>query len=215
MVIFLAILTVVLFITADYFIRRKNKAKEAAPSTMPLYKIFTTVPSGIFLQPTLTWSKILASGELAVGIHPFLAGLIGKPDDLDVLQAGEKVRKGTVLVKVRKGNKMLRIRSPVTGSITAIDKQVMENPDWDNLSKRWLYVMKPKNVAAEVPSWLIAEKAQAWTKQRYQQIKNFLMNLTPQTDMGLTMADGGDIPVGILDQFDERVWKDFETKFLH
>jgi hypothetical protein len=33
--------------------------------------------------------------------------------------------------------------------------------------------------------------------------------------MGLTMADGGDIPVGILDQFDEKVWKDFETMFLH
>ena len=40
------------------------------------------------------------------------------------------------------------------------------------------------------------------------------MKTLPETRMGLTMADGGDIPVGILSQFDEKVWTDFEREFI-
>ena len=45
-------------------------------------------------------------------------------------------------------------------------------------------------------------------------IKNFLTLSLPQTQVGITMADGGDIPVGILSQFDEKTWSSFEEKFI-
>ena len=36
----------------------------------------------------------------------------------------------------------------------------------------------------------------------------------PKNQIGITMADGGDIPVGILSQFDEKVWGTFEKQFI-
>jgi len=33
-------------------------------------------------------------------------------------------------------------------------------------------------------------------------------------EVGVVMADGGDLPIGILSQFDEKIWNDFERQII-
>ncbi len=217
MVALFVVLTIIAFVTVDFFIQRKKKIGLAAQpqiGKMSLSKILNLLPSGVFLQPSFTWSKILDSGHLMLGIHPVLLGLIGEPDEVVLLKQGEEVKKGEPILSVRKGEKSLQVKAPVDGIITGLNNQVLEDSTWENISQSWLYSIKPVNVAAEVPSWFLAEQAQKWVNEKYQQIKSFFMKTLPETRMGLTMADGGDIPVGILSQFDEKVWTDFEREFI-
>ncbi len=217
MVVLFMVLTIILFVTVDYFIQRKKKIGLAAQpqlNKLSLSKIFHMLPTGVFLQPSFTWSKILDSGNLIVGIHPVLMGLIGEPDEIQMLHQSEEVRKGDTLLKLRKGNKVLNVKSPVDGKISGLNEQILDDATWENISQNWLYSLKPQNVASEIPSWFIAEKSQNWVNEKYQQIKAFFMNTMPQTEMGITMADGGDIPVGILSQFDEKTWQKFEKEFI-
>jgi len=46
-------------------------------------------------------------------------------------------------------------------------------------------------------------------------MKSFFAQSSPQSQLGYTMADGGDLPIGILSKFESKTWQDFEEKFLN
>jgi glycine cleavage system H lipoate-binding protein len=220
MVVLFVVLTIVVFISIDYFIQRRKKvglAAKVSPSIFSLSKVFSLVPNGVFLQPSFTWSKILDSGNILLGINPVLLGLVGKPDEIELLHTKEAVKKGDTIIKLIKGNKVLSIKSPVTGHITSLNKSIKQNSTWDNISSNWIYCFKNINISEELPNWFIAGRARVWLQEKYNQIKNFFIYTAPRTevtDMGMMMADGGDIPIGILGQFDKEIWQEFEKNFI-
>ena len=121
------------------------------------------------------------------------------------------------LIKLINGNKVLSIKSPVTGHITSINKSIKQVSTWDNISRNWIYCFKNINISEELPNWFIAGRARVWLQEKYNQIKNFFIYAAPRTevaDMGMMMADGGDIPIGILGQFDKQIWQEFEKNFI-
>ena len=181
---------------------------------LSLSKIGHMLPNGVFIQPTFTWGKILETGNLMVGIQPILMGLVGQADEIELMKHSAKLEKGDILIKIRKGEKVLKIKSPVAGEITAVNSRLLDESDWKNLSQNWIFTIKPENIGAEIGNWLFAEQSGDWINKTFQQIKNFLKLSLPQTRVGITMADGGDIPVGILAQFDEKTWSSFEEKFI-
>ncbi|MBN2364613.1 MAG: hypothetical protein EH225_00550 [Calditrichaeota bacterium] len=217
MVVLFVVLTIILFVSIDYFIQRKKKIgleSQPHPGTVSLSRVLSLLPRGVFIQPSFTWSKLLDSGNLALGIQPILMGLIGEPDEIELLHNGEEVGKNQSLMKIHKGDKVLTVSSPVKGTITAINQQILDDPTFENLSQNWVYSIRPENVSQEVSSWMVAEKAQTWLNEKFNSIRNFFQESAPQTAMGVTMADGGDLPFGVLSQFDEDVWKKFENEVI-
>lgn len=218
MVFLLVLLTFVIGASINYYVQRKKGGDLTAQLRMGSLspsEIGKMLPSGIFLQSSFTWSKILDTGNLMVGIQPILMGLIGKSFEIDSLNRKDFVKKGEVLFKIRKGNKIIKIKSPVQGKIVELNAPALDEPNWKIFSQSWLYSIEPENMGDEICNWLVAEKSGAWINKTYQQIKNFLIQALPQTQNGLTMADGGDIPVGILSQFDENTWATFESEFIN
>jgi len=217
MVALLVIVTVVLFISIDYFVQKKNKigiAAKTQPVSISLPKIFNMLPPGVFLQPTLTWSKILDNGNLVLGIHPVLVGITGKLDEIELLHKGEEILKGDHFIKLHKSDKVLSVKSPIKGTITSINHATIYNPSLENLSQNWIYCIKPVDITKEVKKWFIAGRARVWMSEKYAQVKKFFIRVAPQTEIGITMADGGDIPFGILSQFDKKIWGEFDQEIM-
>ncbi|GAB4342515.1 MAG: hypothetical protein Kow0037_29950 [Calditrichia bacterium] len=217
MVIALVIISFIIFLAIDYLIRRKKTAAQTElehPGTLSLSKILNILPSGVFLQPSFTWSKILDSGYLILGIHPLLLGLIGKPDEIELFNEGQEIAKGDPVLKISKKGRQIEIKSPIPGKIQATNPQISPESSWENLGHQWLYVIEPVNVSEEVGNWFVAEKSHSWLNEKYQEIKSFFMQSLPNSELGLTMADGGDLPVGVLSQSDKKTWQKFEKKFL-
>lgn len=194
--------------------RKESLASERKNGFLSLSRIGHMLPTGVFIQPSFTWGKILETGNLMVGIQPMLMGLVGQAGKIESMKQNSTVNKGDILMKIRKGEKVLKIKSPVTGEITAVNNLLLEESDWKNLSQNWIFAIKPENIGSEIGNWLFAEQSRDWINKTFQQIKNFLTLSVPQTQLGITMADGGDIPVGILSQFDEKIWSSFEEKFI-
>lgn len=215
-ILLLVLLTIIVGITIDYFIQRKKKEttyvtrriSHLSPST-----ILPMVPEGAFLQPTFTWSKILDSGNLIVGIHPLLCGLIGKPEKYEKLNEGQEFQKGDTVLTLHKGMKKLHVKSPVKGTINSINPKFTEAA-WENLGNVWLYSIKPDNLSSEVSNWYLADKSRTWITQKIEEIRTFFSNNVSHKQVGLTIADGGELPVGVLSQFDNKIWGDFEAKFF-
>ena len=223
MVVLLVALTIVALIAADYFLLRPRRAAHSAeegiplPGLEPLSAAITRLPAGVFLQPTFTWSRIRGDGHVLLGIHPLLFGLVGAPYDVERLPGGNHVEKGAPLVRIRKGNRRLTVRSPIAGRIAEVNRVVTGETDWTGLNGdggSWLYRIVPEHVAGEVPTWFIGESATDWTRRQYQRLREQFMALAGEPELAGTMADGGEIPAVILGRLDEAAWTAFEHAVL-
>lgn len=219
MVAVLVVLTIVALLAADYFLLRPRRHDEdleeiPLPGLEPLSAAITHLPAGVFLQPTFTWSRIQADGQLLMGIHPLLFGLVGAPYQVDLLPSGEQVGKGAPLARIKKGNRTLTVRSPVAGRIAEVNRAITGETDWKGPDGGWLYRLLPERAGAFVTDWMAAEQAQEWTRQQYHKLREYLMTLAVGPEMVRTMADGGEVPAGILSTLDEGAWSRFEQAFL-
>ncbi|KPJ97584.1 MAG: hypothetical protein AMS20_16905 [Gemmatimonas sp. SG8_28] len=223
MVALLVIVSIVALIALDYFVLRKGRAAREAvgrielPGLQPLSEAFRRLPAGVFLQPTYTWSRIREDGEVFIGLHPMLFGLIGAPYDLQLLGQGRDVRKGAPLARVGRGARYLTVRSPIDGVITEVNHRVAGETDWSGLAEAdgaWLYRLRPERVGDEVPTWLIGDRAVEWTKAQYARLRNRLAGVALAHSLGVVMPDGGEIPAGILGELDEQAWRTVQIEFL-
>ncbi len=216
-VILLVVLTFIIGMTIDYYIKHPKKVPVSAPGRANNFsqtKIMNMLPDGVFLQPSFTWSKIQETGNLELGIHPILMGLVGDPEKVETLEQGKKVKKGDTIIKLYKDSKQLNVKAPVSGSILSTNPN-FHKTSWENLAQTVIYGIKPDNMSAEISNWFIAEKSRDWLNEKFEEMKNFFIRSLPQQQVGLTMADGGELPFGILTKFDKKVWQDFEKKFFN
>ena len=221
MVAVLVVLTILALVALDYFVLRKRSAatvrRVRLPGLAPLSGAVGRVPAGVFLQPSYTWCRIRRDGDLALGVHPLLLGLVGAPYRIELLPDGSVVERGAPLVRVRRGARQLTVRSPVTGRIVAVNRVIGGETEWVGLEDdggSWFYRIRPERVADEVPQWLIAERAVEWTRRQYDRLRTFLVGPVGTGHVGVTMADGGEIPVGVLTNLSAEGWEAFQAAFL-
>ena len=219
MVVMLVVLTFAVFIALDYFVLRKRYAlaTDTSPATAgvaPLWAAQEQVPAGVLLHPTFTWSRAAASGSMLLGIHPMLLELVGAPFTLEFRDPGEQVAKGDPLVRVTREDRHLTVRSPVGGWVMAVNREAKGGTRWNGNHDAWLYRLEPEGVADEMPSWFSGDRAAQWTRRQYEQLRSYLHDAVTDGHLGAVMADGGDLPAGILGDMDARVWAGLEDRFL-
>jgi glycine cleavage system H lipoate-binding protein len=216
MVFLLVVLTIILFIGIEFYLHRRKikQAQREGIKNPALSEALQLVSPGTYLQPTMTWGKILDTGNLMLGLQPLLVGLTGNPDKLELLAKGKQIKKGEALLRLQKDSRYLDIISPVDGEVIAANPEAHKQMSWDKLGQNWIYTIKPKNLSSEIPGWIIAEKIKPWLNERYQSIKSFFQKQLSSAQLGETMADGGELPIGILMKFEEPIWREFNKAYL-
>jgi glycine cleavage system H lipoate-binding protein len=218
MVMTLVVLTFVVFVLLDHFVFSKQpETARALSPIVPLPAVAGQVPAGVFLQPTFTWSRLGGSGEVYVGVHPMLLGLVGEACALELRAPGERVGKGESLVGLSLAGRHLTVRSPLAGRVDAVNSRVSRGALWRGLEGDdggWLYRIQSERVADEVPHWFAGEQAAEWARRRYDELRAYLHDAMTGGHLGTVMADGGELPVGILGDMDASVWAGLEDRFL-
>jgi len=222
MVMVLVVLTFAAFIALDYFVlsKRPAEALSMAGAAMPLEPVLVAgqqVPDGVFLQPQFTWGRFGARGEVYLGVHPMLLGLVGAPSAVAFLEVGKRIVKGEPLARLERAGRRLTVRSPVTGVVEQVNRSAEGGTRWSGSEGNdgaWLYRIQPDRVAEEVPRWFLGEQAAEWTKRRYHELRAYLQDAVASGHLGTVMADGGELPQGILAEMDESVWTGLDDRFL-
>ncbi len=221
----LVALTFAGLVALDYFVIRRRRVQNEAeiPDEHPLAGLqslteaIRRLPSGVFLQPPFTWSRIREDGNLLVGIHPLLLGLVGAPHRIELLDPGERVEKGEPLARIARDGRHLTVVSPFSGRIAAANHHRRGETEWRRLEAKdgsWIYRIEPDGVSEDVAGWMIGDRAVEWTRERYRSVREFLMRDFSVLELGVALADGGEVPVGILAALDETAWLHFEDTFL-
>jgi glycine cleavage system H lipoate-binding protein len=222
MTIVLVVLTFVALVALDHYVlskryREADWMQPVKPAPQPLAAAHQPVPVGVFVQPTMTWGRIGQAGEVYLGVHPMLLGLVGAGRKLEFRASGEHVAKGEPLVSISRSGRRLTLRSPISGRVDRVNLGAVGETQWTGAEGRggdWLCRLLPEFVTDESRSWLSGTAAAEWTRQRYDELRAYLTNAVADGHLGVTMADGGELPAGILGELDQGVWDGLEDCFL-
>jgi glycine cleavage system H lipoate-binding protein len=223
MVMVLVVLSFVVFIALDYFVFSRRPAEASAPESLraaarePLPTVRQGMPSGVYLQPTFTWSRLGPAGEVYLGVHPMLVALVGEPCEYELRGEGETVRAGEPLLRLGLGRRHLTVRSPIAGRVEHVNRIPTGETRWRDLEANnggWLYRIRPAVAVEGDSTWMVGERAAEWTGRQYGRLREFLQAARADGHLGVVMADGGELPVGILQDLDESVWEGLEDRFL-
>jgi glycine cleavage system H protein len=234
MVVLLVLLTIIVFLTIDYYVQQRAVKERVLATPRPSQvrarsgllarnprspvSSATDVPGGVFLSPWHVWVQLESSGSLRVGVDRLILNLLGGLDCVYVLPEGSEVHERGPLTMLRSGHRALRIRSPVDGVISEVNERARRSPDRvtaDPYESGWLYRISPGHVNQALSSMVVGEEGRSWMRDELARLRDVLVNRwVPDPDVAATMADGGLPMQSHLDGLGDREWEELVKGFF-
>lgn len=178
------------------------------------------IPNGLYFGRTHSWAFMKKNGSVRVGIDDFLQHVTGKITRVELKTEGETVKKGELLLSIIRKGKLLNIYSPISGTITEVNKNLEAKASLLNsspYSDGWVYSVEPTNWGLEMQYLSIAEKYKEGLKDEFLRLKDFFATLVKVNSHDfeyVTLQDGGELVDNPLAELGPNVWDDFQTKFI-
>ena len=213
MVIIFVILTLLIAIFIEQVFAKQRKTSVISPvSSFPVFgksNIYT--PVGYLISKYHTWAHPEESA-VKVGIDNFALKALGNIFIKDIVKPGNSVRKGDTIIKAEVHGRQINFRSPVSGTIKAINKLLFNNSLKDAYGNDWGVVIQNEGIRENLMS---GDEANRWLKKEMRRLKDFLVesSFAPEA-VGVTMYDGGNIVEGVVSSLNTKVIPEFEEQFL-
>lgn len=213
MVIIFVILTLLIALLIEHIIAKQRKSTRVSPvSDIPVFnKSSIYAPVGYLISKYHTWAYP-EEKAVKVGIDNFAVKALGNIFIKYIENPGKSVKKGDTIIKALVRGQQINFRSPISGTIKAINKLLFNNAVKDAYGKDWgLLIEKEENRE----NLMSGNQAQHWLKKEIRRLKDFLAesSFAPEA-VGVTMYDGGNIVEGVLSTLSTKVIPDFEKQFL-
>ena len=253
MVALIVVLTIITFLTIDYLVQRaqlkaaRSTVAAAANSTLtavareiegrkelamlPAIPI-ERIPRNVFVDLGHTWVEIEPKGLVKVGADWMPATLLGQAEKVVFAMAGSAVKRGDVIMRLRRHGRTIALRAPVDGVVEEVNGALVDNPapiTSDPFGTGWLYRIAPANLGSALRSMLIDDEAANWMHREVRRLRDALSTLSRRMALGgqsglaaqlalatagPTLQDGG-LPVqGLADQLDPESWNDLAHTFF-
>ena len=209
----------------DAFVKRIKNKNEVFPVGPAIFKpVFdensVIVPKGLYFDKTHTWAFMKKDGAVKIGIDDFLQHITGTLTRIEMMDAGEKIKKGDRMLTIIRKGKQLNINAPVSGKIAAQNKALINNSSLLNnapYGEGWIYEIEPTNWLLEIQFLNMAEKYKYWLKGEFLRLKDFFATAVKANSSEyalIALQDGGALTENILADLGPEVWEDFQTKFI-
>lgn len=213
MVILFVVLTLIVALSIEHIIARQRKSvKVSTVSDIPVFdKSSIYAPTGYLMSKYHTWAYP-EDKAVKVGIDNFAVKALGKIFIENIVNPGKSVKKGDTIIKAEVHGQQINFRSPISGTIKAINKLLFKTNVKDAYGKDWGLLIEEEDNRENLMS---GNQAHHWLKKEMRRLKDFLAesSFAPEA-VGVTMYDGGNIVEGVLSSLNTKVIPDFEEQFL-
>lgn len=219
MTVLLILLSLITLLAADFVVQKKRQKNLGVLTIRSVQKSVPDqwhISDDVVFAPNHVWMRREQDSSITLGLDNFLLGLTGSADAIVLPKVGEIVGKESPAIELRYKNKSLRIHSPIEGQVLEANVNVANQPALvaaNPYSSGWLYKIVPFDSAVPLGGFLRGADALEWLKRQQTSFKQFLSSQLPQLEF-VTMQDGG-VPVdGVLKEFNQGVWDEFQHQFV-
>ncbi len=226
------VLTILVFLTIDWFVQRAEHrkaamaampARQAGAAHMVMHPVLVprpapmeAVPAGVLLDQGHTWLQIDPSGAVKLGVDSMAVRLLGGLDKVEVARPGTAVRRGDPILTLRRGARQITMHSPVSGTVAGVNQEAAAQPSRvhrDPFGAGWLVRLTPSDLGASIRSMFVAEEAVAWMNRELQRLRDWL-TAPAAAFAGATLQDGGLPADGLAERLDDEQWQSLARAFF-
>jgi glycine cleavage system H lipoate-binding protein len=159
-----------------------------------------------------TWARFEHGGRIKIGFDDFMVKLFGSPSNITLPALGAKLKKDQAGLAFSRADKEAEVKSPVTGTVLAINNRVQEHPEIvhdDPYNEGWLCIVEPKMPKLNLRGLYYGKDSLEWTDKESQK----LLRLIGPEYQNLAAA-GGEPVDDIYANFPEIGWDRLAETFL-
>jgi glycine cleavage system H lipoate-binding protein len=178
------------------------------------------IPAGLYYDKTHTWAYMDKQGYVKIGIDDFLQHVTGPFTRVEMKGSGEKIKKGEPFLTLVQDGKQLTIQAPISGTIIALNNDLLNEPDLVNQSPYddgWIYLFKPANWQRELQLMRMSVAYKDWIRNEFYRLRDFLavkVNTQALTYQGIALQDGGELTDRVMENLGPEVWEEFQKHFV-
>jgi glycine cleavage system H lipoate-binding protein len=102
---------------------------------------------------------------VCLGVDDFARKALGKIQRVELPTKGARLKRGDVLCVVRRGDELVRVRTPLSGEVTQVNSDLQSEPALLSQSpydRGWVCVVRPSDLATELRALRIGDPVVSW-----------------------------------------------------
>jgi glycine cleavage system H protein len=164
-------------------------------------------------HPRHSWARF-TSGGVAVGADDLVQAALGPVEAVELPSVGSRIKQGDPLFSLRRGNRSVRLRAPVSGTVVTRNEALVDRPQLINESPfadGWVVRLRADNVREEGRSLFQGKQARGWFRQ---EVDRLIGTVASKGAVMRTLPDGGTVVEDLYRQIDDGAWKSLEESFF-
>lgn len=169
------------------------------------------IGSGIGLHRAHGWARQDTWREVTVGADDLLARLLGPVEAVALAPVGASIEAGQPVCELRRGERVLTLRSPVAGTVTQVHERLVGEPSLVHeapYGAGWIARIRP--AGAWRRRLLEGRAAQSWFRG---EVDALVSTLSPVVLPTAAMQDGGPVVADLHDRIDDETWQRLVARF--
>lgn len=162
------------------------------------------------VAPNHTWLERTRRGALRVGVDEIAQRILPSATAVELPARGMVVHRNDPIVVIRAGRRVVRVGSPVDGTIVAVNPRVRRNPALVKdapYGSGWLFDIRPAD--SHWRSLPVGVSADTFILSERQRLQHFV-----EQELGLQAADGGELLGPAPALLGEEGWNRVVSAFL-
>jgi glycine cleavage system H protein len=167
----------------------------------------------LLAHPSHSWARIRGRSAV-VGVDDLMESTLGPVEVVELPVVGTHVERGDRLFRLRRADRVIEARAPVSGTVRATNEALREHPELvnhDPFSTGWVVRIQGDRVRDEEKSLLQGREALAWFRQETDRL---LTSILHQDSLAPAMADGGEFVEHLYRDIDDDAWKRLTETFF-
>lgn len=223
MTVLLVLATFAIFLSIDYFIRRREAAKTPVlvlgsadsaipPLAEPVWVAGYQVPDECRFHPGHTWARQISPDVALVGLDDFARQLLGRAEKMALPEIGSWVRQGAAALRLGQNGRSVSLVAPVEGEVVEINRAVAADPHLatdDPFGRGWLFKVRTPELGRGLQNLLSGSLARRFMEDSRERMQHSLMALS-----GTVLADGGEPVADFARHLPDEDWQRLVREFL-
>jgi glycine cleavage system H protein len=165
---------------------------------------------GCYYAPAHLWLRQRGENQVRVGIDDVAQRVLPGILTVGLPPLGTVVARGDPIGNLCFADEVVTLRSPVGGTIRAVNERVVQQPDLlhrDPYRRAWLVEVRPSELSyLQLP---IADRARAWLADEGRRLTELM-----EGQCGIAAADGGELAVAPKHVLTPAQWRQIRSSLL-